>query len=463
MASSYFIVIVHSQIYTIINAGLTTVPSDIPANTVEVNLGQNDIEAIPVDPFTHLIAIQSLELSLNRLTVMPAIESTSNTLEKLHLNGNDISHVPAGYFANFAVLVVLRLSPSLIKELGVGSLRGLIALKRVYLDRGILACIDEYVAAPNDLSSLSRFDAQQSKLSEFPCFAAYNMRKLEVIDIGNSQLSVLRRECMDAIGPGPLDITLNDNQLTSLINMSQIMPAVRFLDVSDNPYLTDFPLVDFSEVANSNLQILKLSGTLFPLFPLIQMRHPLLELHASAAGIVCIPTTRISALTNLQILDLSSNQISSFPDDTCFDTVSDNSILGASGISSTISFNGLRQLNLENNTLRSFPALQSAMNIMILKLSFNQIVGIAYGDVVRLSKLETLELSDNQIMSFLVGSTTPLDFMASLYTLDLSNNVLNWIPDLSSLMAQINLMGNELVGFENYCNMYEINGVCINW
>ena len=104
----------HSQIHTKINAGLTTVPSDIPANTVEVNPRQNDIEDITVDPFTQLIAIQLLGLSLNRLTVMPAVESTSSTLENSILMEINPSQVPADYFIDFTLTTQMLLLHSVM-------------------------------------------------------------------------------------------------------------------------------------------------------------------------------------------------------------------------------------------------------------------------------------------------------------------------------------------------------------
>ena len=434
------------------SGGLTQVPSDIPADVIEVYLDGNDIGDITTDPFTHLLAIEKLYLDSIGMTRMPAIQSTSDTLKHLYLTGNKITQVPSNYFANFNVLINLRLSGNEIREMGVGSLNGLTALRRVFLDNTPITTFDEYTASKDDLRSLIHFSADGSQLMEFPCLGPYNANKLKQIDIENCQISLIQRDCVDLPGPGPFDITLRGNQLTSIANMSRIIHRVRYLDISNNPFLEEFPLVDFTEVVKTNLQILNLSGTLYPVFPLIQMRHSILEIYAAAARIECVPTTRISALNILKILDLSSNQISLFPDDSCINTSSDNSILAASGINSMVQFGDLQLLNLGHNTLRNFPDLDTAPNLIALQLSFNRIRHVSYDEVAHFKLLQNLHINNNQITSFMYGSTIPPAFSSSLLILDLTNNNLTEIPDLSSLMADIHLAGNTMVSLGNSLN-----------
>ena len=414
-----------------------------------VQLSRNDIGDITTDPFTHLFAIEKLYLGFNGMTRMPAIQSTSDTLKILYLDWNKMINVPSNYFANFSVLIELRLSGNEIREIEIDAFAGLPPLNWLFLDSNPITTFDEYAASTDGLAGLGQFLATYSSPVEFPCLGPYNIKKLKYILIRNCQISVVRRDCVDALGPGPLYITLQGNRLTSIANMSRAVPRVELLDISNNPFLNEFPLVNYSEVASANLEILKLSGTVFPVFPLVQMRHSLLEVHAAAARIECVPTTRISALSTLHIMDLSSNEMSSFPDDSCINASSDNSILAASGISSVIQFSGLQLLNLENNTLQNFPHLDTATNLITLLLSFNRILSVSYNDVAHLKSLRNLEIRDNHIFSFLAGSAISPFFDTQLRTLDLSNNHLIEIPDLSNLTVDIHLAGNALVSFGN--------------
>ena len=438
------------------HAGLVVVPSsDIPDDATEVNLESNNIGNITHDPFTHLRALETLRLGFNDLTAIPSIKSTSNTLKWLYLNGNRITVLPEDAFADFSVLKYLRLSGNLIQEMEVGSLNGMTALKQLFLDGNDFNLFDNRMSAKNDLINLHRFVARNSKLIEFPCLGPYNTNKLKLIYVENCEISAVRRECVEDLGPGPFDIELQGNRLTSLANLSQVIATIRSLDVSDNEFLGDLPLVNYSNIHQNKLEILNISRTLFPVLPLIQPRLSLLELHASAARIMCVPTTRISALSHLQILDLSSNRIKSFPDDSCTDTSGDIAVLVASGLNSTTDFNNLKVLNLENNMIQNFPSSIRAIHLIILKLSYNQITEVSHENVASFSALKSLELSHNMIVAFLVGSMIPSNFMAHVLNLDLRNNRLDAIPDFSSSSAHIYLMENELVGFLNRSRVHQ--------
>ena len=132
----------------------------------------------------------------------------------------------------------------------------------------------------------------------------------------------------------------------------------------------------------------------------------------------------LSALTNLQHLNLKSNQLSG--------EISDLSALTQ-----------LARLDLSDNRLNgAIPDLSALTALTSLDLSSNQLAG-AFPDLSLLTALTGLDLSSNQ----LTGPILDLNHLADLWYLHLNDNQLTGpIPDLSALtnLRSLRLTGNNL-------------------
>ncbi|OCT85509.1 leucine-rich repeat-containing protein 15 [Xenopus laevis] len=141
------------------NASLTSVPSNVPNNTVELHLQNNffselhdhflqdlpelrglylsncGINNIDEDAFQSVKSISYLHLDRNRLgDLQEGTFSNLSSLIYLHLESNQITSIREGLFAPLKKLSALYLSNNLLQELTDGSLNGLTQLR--WLDLG---------------------------------------------------------------------------------------------------------------------------------------------------------------------------------------------------------------------------------------------------------------------------------------------------------------------------------------
>jgi leucine-rich repeat protein SHOC2 len=125
-------------------------------------------------------------------------------------------------------------------------------------------------------------------------------------------------------------------------------------------------------------------------------------------------SNQINKLTQLQYFEISSNQLTQFPDD----------------ISSLLH---LSELRINNNKLKKFPS-QLPSNLARLNLNENLITSISSTTFSSLTRLERLELFENQITIL----PTQIGLLTSLQELNLNNNKLSFIPsDLVSEQQNI--------------------------
>jgi Leucine-rich repeat (LRR) protein len=128
-------------------------------------------------------------------------------------------------------------------------------------------------------------------------------------------------------------------------------------------------------------------------------------------------SNQINKLTQLQYLNLSCNRLTEFPDD----------------ISSLLHLSGLW---IYNNKLNQFPS-QLPPNLVRLNLNWNLITSIPSTILFSLTRLEILDLSNNQITIL----PTQIGLLTSLQELCLNNNKLSFIP-------------SDLVSEQNHCRKY---------
>jgi Leucine-rich repeat (LRR) protein len=115
-------------------------------------------------------------------------------------------------------------------------------------------------------------------------------------------------------------------------------------------------------------------------------------------------SNQINKLTQLQFLNLSSNRLTQFPDD----------------ISSLLH---LSELRIGDNNLNKFPS-QLPPNLVHLDLCRNLITSISSTTLSSLTRLEILNLSENQITIL----PTQIGLLISLQHLNLYSNKFSFVP-----------------------------------
>ena len=79
--------------YSARNAGLTSVPRDIPPETTHLDLSYNDIRNVSAGAFAHIHQLEELHICANKLTDLPELNGIGDTLKFLALDSNDIVEI----------------------------------------------------------------------------------------------------------------------------------------------------------------------------------------------------------------------------------------------------------------------------------------------------------------------------------------------------------------------------------
>ncbi len=140
--------------------GLTDVPGDIPPDTIQLFLNQNQITSLSdcqfcsltqlkklwlnANQITHIspsafkdTILELLDLSGNKLTTVPsaALSYNASTLSSLMLEANSITAVPDGTFQGLSKLEILKMEQNMLEDgsMGESCFQGLYSIVRLML------------------------------------------------------------------------------------------------------------------------------------------------------------------------------------------------------------------------------------------------------------------------------------------------------------------------------------------
>ena len=98
-----------AQTYDGRSKGLTTFPTDIPANSTEIDLYDNDINSFPDDAFNDFDQLEKLHIGGNPFTVMPDLVPVGDTLKSLKIHRCKLTELNASIFNELVVLEEINL------------------------------------------------------------------------------------------------------------------------------------------------------------------------------------------------------------------------------------------------------------------------------------------------------------------------------------------------------------------
>ncbi|KAG5676868.1 hypothetical protein PVAND_006675 [Polypedilum vanderplanki] len=159
-----------------------------------LDLSKNKINVIPNDAFKSLTNLATLKLMDNNVTLERyAFRGLENCLKNLNLKGTKQKRIPDAV-RGLKTLAFLDLSQNGIRELpgfgGIKTFEGLDSLTALNLERNLIQSLGEtsFQGARKTLSSLSLLN---NLLSEFPVGAIHSLKELRVLDIGFNLLTSL--------------------------------------------------------------------------------------------------------------------------------------------------------------------------------------------------------------------------------------------------------------------------------
>ncbi|KAG8577858.1 hypothetical protein GDO81_010314 [Engystomops pustulosus] len=316
------------------NNQLKQVPSDAfhnLRNLQSLRLDANHISYVPPNCFTGLNSLRHLWLDDNSLSEIPirALESLP-ALQAMTLALNKIHHIPDHAFKNLSSLVVLHLHNNRIDSLGKKCFDGLHSLETLDLNYNNL---DEFPAAIKTLRNLKELGFHSNNIRSIPEHAFIGNPSLITIHFYDNPIQHVGRsafqhlpelrtlilngasqitEFPDLTGTTSLEsLTLTGAQLVSLPSViCDQLPNLQMLDLSYN-LIKDLPSFSgcqrLQKIDLRHNEIYEIRSSTF------QQLTVLRSLDLAWNKIAYVHPHSFSSLPSLIKLDISSNQLTSFP------------------------------------------------------------------------------------------------------------------------------------------------------
>uniref|UniRef100_A0A6I8SRR2 Leucine-rich repeat-containing protein 40 n=1 Tax=Xenopus tropicalis TaxID=8364 RepID=A0A6I8SRR2_XENTR len=414
-------------------------------NLQKLNISHNKIKQLPKE-LQHLQNLKSLLLQHNQLEELPDSIGHLSILEELDVSNNCLRSISSSV-GQLTGLVKFNLSSNKLTALPteIGKMKN---LKQLDCTSNLLENVPASVAG---MESLEQLYLRQNKLTYLPELPF--LTKLKELHVGNNQIQTLGPEHLQNLSSLSV-LELRYNKLKVLPEEISLLNGLERLDLSNN----DLGSLPCTLGSLPNLKSLQLEGN-----PLRGIRRDILnkgtqELLKYLKGRVQVPDVKTqedenstatamtlpseSVVNTHAIVTLKTLEywIVEMKDSVCDVNLGFNKI-------SSISLNlcmllKLTHIDMRNNVLTSLPSEMEAMTrLQSVILSFNRFKH--FPDVLyRIPTLETILISSNQIGSI---DPTQLIKMTKLSTLDLQNNDLLQIPpalgNCESLRA-LHLEGN---------------------
>lgn len=428
------------------------------SNLTDLNLSTNQLSHLPKS-FGKLQNLEFLNLSSNYFNVYPEAISDLVNLVELDLSYNDLAGLPES-IGKLVKLTKLNLCTNKLQNKLPDSFTALTALKRFDMRYNKMSNVDILGNLPNlevlfaSKNEISKFSDRMSSLRllyldrnpitnlEFNDKLKY----LTVLDLSRAKIAAISSEFIDKIENvekfildknhlvalpeeiGKLSkltfLSLHNNNLQTLPSSIGILRSLQYLDLHSNNLKT---LPDTIWKLRS-LTVLNVSSNILSSFP----KPPLMVAKSISSS--------VNLANNLMFPELNTKNNSSED----FKSEGEGETELSNGSNSSLNLakanrcveslsSSLLVLNIGDNRLSEdcFESFSFLVELKTLNLSYNEILEIPEGALLRLSKLTELFLSGNEL------TTLPSDDLGNLKSLKylfLNSNKLTSLPaELSSL------------------------------
>jgi Leucine-rich repeat (LRR) protein len=336
-----------------------------------------------------LTTLQTLDLRHNQLTVLPPEIGRLTNLDGLYLDGNQLTALPP--------------------EIG-----RLTNLDGLWLDGNQLTALPPEIG---QLTNLQTLGLRNNHLTALPPEIG-QLTNLQTLWLGPNQLTALPPEIGQLTNLQTLDLT--DNQLTALPPEIGRLTTLQMLWLVGNQ-LTVLP----PEIGRlTNLQTLYLAGNQLTALPPEIGRLTTLQMLWLVGNQLTVLPPEIGQLTDLQKLDLDDNQLTALPPE-----------IGQ--------LTNLQKLNLGHNQLTAPPPeIGQLTNLQTLNLGHNQLT-VLPSEIGQLTNLQTLYLHGNQLTVL----PSEIGQLTTLQKLNLGHNQLTVLPSEIGQLTNLDglyLHGNQL-------------------
>ncbi|XP_078513699.1 uncharacterized protein LOC144772897 [Lissotriton helveticus] len=236
------------------NASLTSVPSGLPEDTLELHLENNNLTRLEAGAFLGLVQLNALHLSscgLRHLT--PGAFEGLNHLEHLHLEGNKLESLEEGVLGNLSSLLYLHLENNRISFLGQDAFQFMNKLSALYLSHNQLTELSD--RSLDGLPQLRWLFLDNNLLFNISANAFSGLKQLHKLSLEANNLTSIPRTLRQAKSLQFLQLSRNTIQ--------KLKPFGRRLRSLTELYLDEVGLQEVSAsflVGMRRLRILSLKG-----------------------------------------------------------------------------------------------------------------------------------------------------------------------------------------------------------
>ena len=346
--------------------------------------------------------LRHLDLSDNQISSLPSgIFRPCEFLTELRLANNSLSTLEETLFDGLGSLKVLDLSGNLLvsSQLKSRLTRDLVSISELILSRNQIDRIADVFAAMS--SSLKVLKLDHNGLTSLPTRMLSVLSVLKELDLSNNHITNIESGAFQGLG-SLTHLLLGQNKMSNFANdVFNPCPQLLVLDLSHNRLATTPAAIS----ALRQLQTLDLSENMIADIseaPFLAMKH-LWRLQLNGNLLSNITVGLFSQLTAIQILDLSSNKISHIEKKSLDSNrnlqavrLDNNELSSMSGLFNNLS--ALMWLNMSANQISEFDYSMLPLNLRWLDISHNKISDLGnYFDLTGELKLAELDVSFNAL------------------------------------------------------------------
>ena len=193
---------------------LIEVPSDIPAQAVEVDLVLNQIEVIKENSFSHLSKCEELNLWSNKIhTIEVGAWYGLVSLKTLFLSRNEIKVLKKDSFSHLSVCETLRVLNNKIHTIESGAWNGLVSLKTLFLNSNEIKVLKK--DSFNYLSACEHLDFTYNKIHTIESETWNGLSSLRELDLRGNQFEVIRENSFSHLSVCET-LDLSDNKIHTI-------------------------------------------------------------------------------------------------------------------------------------------------------------------------------------------------------------------------------------------------------
>ncbi|XP_012268471.2 chaoptin isoform X2 [Athalia rosae] len=412
----------------------------------ELYLDDNNLTHVPAASLKGPQGIKLLSLSRNNIgTVMrDDLVGISESLERLDLSWNILSHMDDEAFAGLGNLTFLNVSHNDLTRFNSDVFKGILNLRQLDLSMNYLK---EFPTEPlRHLDQLTFLNIANNLISNIEQAHLSRLAELQVLDLSRNNIGRLGvRAFFDLSSLVHLDLSLNalrtieESSFEGLVNLKWISLQDNNILLLPGSALSRLPALTHLHIEYNRIAALSID--------LLRSASPLLQTLGLSRNLIReIPARLFENFKGLTTIQLSDNALSSLLPNTFF------------GIEDT-----LQNLDLSHNRLTTIGELPST-SLISLNLAGNNLKRVSPETFSIMGNLQQLNLSNNP----LYGGFPPI-FPPMLKSLDISYTGLKILPSILfrnlEHLQEVSVAGNYLqeIGEGTFQYLYNLSSIVLSF